>query len=354
MKLDRKTTLTLIGIFIIAGLCVGGYTSIGYEGLDGKITVPDGEYLGKNQASYGGILKLKALEKQYGQTLAKMIADTKGNPAIAPPPSGSTQSITVTQGAQQTQGPECSNPAYPHASPNPDFGICYSDAAMANFNHTTNETSACQFGVDNQPAACNLPNALMGSKQKSKCSNAPACVMSPELGTMGGTITESGAKKPQSFDEYMARIDADTKQLNSILSQMENIVTGDDFKGLETQYSSGSKTALNEMASAKKELAKWRKKVAQMRAEVAKGGADLENSRLANTSHYYFYIIWFSLALLMCGVAFQVLKQPIFNVIALGIAFVIVAPYIYGMIMSLVGDAEEYAENINIDRMLGP
>jgi hypothetical protein len=56
----------------------------------------------------------------------------------------------------------------------------------------------------------------------------------------------------------------------------------------------------------------------------------------------------------MCGVAFQVLKQPIFNVIALGIAFVIVAPYIYGMIMSLVGDAEEYAENINIDRMLGP
>ena len=39
MKLDRKTTLTLIGIFIIAGLCVGGYSSVGYEGLDVDIEV---------------------------------------------------------------------------------------------------------------------------------------------------------------------------------------------------------------------------------------------------------------------------------------------------------------------------
>ena len=56
----------------------------------------------------------------------------------------------------------------------------------------------------------------------------------------------------------------------------------------------------------------------------------------------------------MCGVAFQFLKQPIFNVIALGIAFIIIAPYISGMFMSLVDDAEQYTENINIDRMLGP
>ena len=67
MKLDRKTTLTLIGIFIIAGLCVGGYSSIGSEGLDGKITIPDGEYLGKNEASYGGILKQKKRIKDFGQ-----------------------------------------------------------------------------------------------------------------------------------------------------------------------------------------------------------------------------------------------------------------------------------------------
>jgi len=352
MKLDRKTTLTLIGIFIIAGLCVGGYSSIGHEGLDGKITIPDGEYLGKNKASYGGILKLKALEKQYGQTLAKMIADTKGNPAIAPPPPGNLKSIAMTQALGQE--PECSDPNYPHASPNPDFGICYSDAAMANFNHTTNETSDCQFGENNQPAACNLPHSLMGSKQKSKCSNAPACIVSPELGTMGGTVPDSGAKKPPSFGDYMANIDADARKLNSILSQMESIVTGDGFKGLESQYMSESKKALNQMSESREELIKWRKKVAEMRAEVAKTGADLENSRLENTSHYYFYIIWLVFALFMCGVAFKILKQPIFNVIALGMVFIIVAPYVYGMIMSLIGDAEQYAENIDIDRMLGP
>ena len=91
-----------------------------------------------------------------------------------------------------------------------------------------------------------------------------------------------------------------------------------------------------------------------MRSQAMKEGANLDNSRMQNTSHYYFYIIWFSLALLMCGVAFQFLKQPIFNVIALGIAFIIIAPYISGMFMSLVDDAEQYTENINIDRMLGP
>ena len=354
MKLDRKTTLTLIGIFIIAGLCVGGYSSIGSEGLDGKITIPDGEYLGKNEASYGGILKLKALEKEYQQTLAKLIADTKGNPSIAPPPPGNLKSIAMGMTQNSVQATGCTNPDYPHASPNTDFGICYSDMAMANFNPETKETSSCQFGRDNQPAACNLPSALTGSKQKSKCSNAPACVESPELGMMGGTIPESGAKRPETFDEYMERIQEDTKRLNSIIAQMEAVVTGKDFKGFEKQYVSDSKTALSEMAQNQKELAKWRKKVADMRAQAAKEGADLENSRLQNTSHYYFYIIWFATALLMCGVAFQFLKQPIFNVIALGIALVIVAPYVYGQITTLLGDAREYTENINIDRMLGP
>lgn len=352
MKLDRKTTFTLIGIFIIAGLCVGGYSSVGYEGLDGKITIPDGEYLGKNKASYGGILQLKALEKQYAQTLAKLMADSKNNPAVAPLPPGNMKSIAMAQSMEQK--PLCSDPNYPHASPNPDFGICYSDAAMANFNPETKETSDCQFGKDNQPAACNLPPSLIGSKQKSKCSNAPACVVSPELGTMGGTIHESGAKKPLSFDDYTANIEADARKLNSILSQMENIVTGNNFKGMESQYMSDSKKALSEMAQNREELIKWRKKVADMRSQAMKEGANLDNSRMQNTSHYYFYIIWFSLALLMCGVAFQFLKQPIFNVIALGIAFIIIAPYISGMFMSLVDDAEQYTENINIDRMLGP
>ena len=354
MKLDRNTTLTLIGIFIIAGLCVGSYSSIGHEGLDGKIAIPDGEYLGNDKASYGGILKLKALEKQYGQTLAKMVADTKNNPALTPPPPGNLKSVSVIQESEQAQGPACSDPMYPHASPNPDFGICYSDAAMANFNHTTNETSSCQFGEDNQPAACNLPPSLMGSRQKSKCSNAPACVVSPKLGTMGGTVPETGAKAPPSFEDYMANIESDARKLNSIVMQMEGIVTGDDFKGLESQNLSESKKALVTMSENQQELIKWRKKVADMRAQMMKEGADLENSRLQNTSHYYFYAVWLLFAIFMCGVAFQFLRQPIFNVIALGIAFIMVAPYIYSMVSSLIGDAESYTENINIDRMLGP
>ena len=91
-----------------------------------------------------------------------------------------------------------------------------------------------------------------------------------------------------------------------------------------------------------------------MRAALAKSGADLENSKLENRSHYYFYITWIVMAFIMCGVAFKFLNQPIFNIIAGLIVFISVGPYVYGLIMTLVGDVEDYAENININKILGP
>ena len=60
------------------------------------------------------------------------------------------------------------------------------------------------------------------------------------------------------------------------------------------------------------------------------------------------------MAFIMCGVAFKFLNQPIFNIIAGLIVFISVGPYVYGLIMTLVGDVEDYAENININKILGP
>jgi hypothetical protein len=360
MKLDRQTTLTLIGIFLIAGLCVGGYSSIGHEGLDGKITIPPGKYLGDNKKSYGGILELKALEKQYRMLLAKLSADSRLIPGIDMPSDKvpGSETGTAAAGLSPPDGLlKCTNPAFPHLSPNTAFGICYSDAAWTNFNHDTNETTNCEFGLENNPAACNLGGALSGKYKKSVCSNAPACnasVSNLELGTMGGTVDLHAGSKPKTFEEYTARLKQDEDKLNAVIAKMEKIVTGGDFKGTEAGYAKGSKKALEIIENSTGELDKWRKKVEVMRAQTARSSADLENSKLSGRSHYYFYITWLVLAIIMCGVAFKFLKQPIFSVIAEGIMFMMLAPYVYGLITTFISDAEDYAENININKILGP
>ena len=288
--------------------------------------------------------------------LGKLTADLQENPVMQSTP-GTTTTLTTTKTntIQPTDDElKCTNPSYPHLSKNTAFGICYSEAAWAKIDETTNETTDCMFG--GEPAACNLSQAISGVKQKSKCSNAPACeaVHSPELGTMGGTVDLYTSGKPATFSEYMDRIKEDESRLNSIIKKMEGIVTGHNFKGLESEYMKDSKKALHEIADSRSELEKWKKKVAEMRAELARSGADLENSKLESKSHYYFYITWFAMAIIMCGVAFKFLNQPIFNVIAGLIAAMAIAPYVYGLIMTFVDDVEDYAENININKILGP
>lgn len=275
---NRKTTIILIGIFIIAGLCVGGCNSITKEGLNSKISSDN--YLGNNEKSYGGILELKALEKKYKLVMGELISQTNNNPILK-------QESIITPSTGSTSKP-------------PSIEL---DKILKMMN-------------GGKPSKCNDP---------SKC----GIVNSPDLGTMGNTIKSASLDPSEEYSAYHAVIHETQGKLSSIRDQMTQIVTADNFKGKADDNLNDSKTTLHKIAEQNKKINKWVKKVSNMESDIARASADLENSKLENKSNYYFYITWIILTIILGGVAFNILHQPIFNVISILIVFMLSGIYLF-------------------------
>jgi len=196
----------------------------------------------------------------------------------------------------------------------------------------------------------------------SKCPKAPTCAVvdGPKVDMMpqGQHQAQMTGDFPKdlkaSVGDYKARISSDTANLNTILGKMQQIVTADDFKSLADNYTGQSVKLFKDMSKQSEMIDKAEKKLEKLEQQMEATGADLENSRLEITSHMYFYVLWTVLAIIMAGVAFRFLKQPIFRVIAGAIAFIVVGIYVFRQVMKLVEVAENEIDSISIDKMIGP
>jgi hypothetical protein len=275
---NRNTMLTLIGAFIIAGLCVSGSNSISKEGLNSKISSDN--YLGNDTKSYGGILELKALEKRYKLLMGELISQTNSNPILKP------ESI-ITPSTSSTSKPISAE--------------LDKIAKMMNGGKTSNCTDPSKCGI----------------------------VKSPELGTMGNTIKSTSVDPNEEYSTYHANIREIQGKLSSIRDQMAQIVIADNFKERAGDNLNDSKKTLHTISEQNKEISKWVKKVNNMESDIARASADLENSKLENKSNYYFYITWIILVIILGGVAFNILHQPIFSVISILIIIMLSGFYLF-------------------------
>lgn len=293
MRLDHRTTLTLVGIFVIAGLCAGGYSAVGHEGLSGKVDVSGGGSLGGVPDSSHGLLELRRLGKKYDLLLGKLAADAQSKPST------------------RAAAPDMVDPATA-----PDHIKC---------------------------AAASDPGC--------------AAVPSPDLGSMGGTVPLPGEESEKHMIEHAALVYQDQEDLRRVIVQMQNVVRQYDIKGLEARYASVSAKTSRQMQTRAAELDSWREKIADMRAQIDSLEGAAENDRLSGRSSFYFYMTWLAAAVVMCGAAFGVINNPILVTVAIALALWIAGSYAYGLAASSLADAEasaqQAAESVSLDGVLG-
>ena len=293
MKLDRKTTLTLVGIFVIAGLCAGGYNAVGHEGLGGQVGRPSDESLGSVPDSSHGLLELQRLRKKYNLLLGKLVSDAQG---------GSSARASA-----------------------PDM-------------------------IDPETAPDHIRCAAAGD---SGC----ATVAGPALGSMGGTVPLPAEGGERRLAEHADRLRRDQENLRHVIVQMENVVRQYDIKGLEAEYATESAKASQRMQARAVELDSWRGKVADMRAQINSLEGVAENNKLNNRSGFYFYMTWFVVAAAMCGVALGVINNPILVAAVAVLTLWIAGSYVYGFASSSLTDAaisvRQAADSVSLDRVLG-
>ena len=243
MKLDQKTSLTLIGIFIIAGLCVGGCNSINKEGMDSDNKSK--QYLGNDVKSYGGILQLKTLETKYKALIGELNSELANNPLL------DDNNVSIS------------------------------------YNNNLNSNIGIDFDA--------IKNIMTGKKLN--CSDPSKCgfIKSPDLGTMGGTMGNKDNEDKEEYKEYMEKIRAIEDKLSNVVNEMKIVVSNNKFKSHVDNNFSDSNVTLVKIANREEEISKWSKKVNNMESNIKKAESDLENSKLANKSHYYYYITWFAL-----------------------------------------------------------